>query len=110
MKFTHFFNSLLIFTVAVCVSFVPAQLYAAGPGDAGLTQTNQEMFSSPDDAIRALRTAAEANDRMALSQIFGPEFQSLTTGDKVQDANDTHRFAAAIADNCQLDRQGDNEV
>jgi hypothetical protein len=70
----------------------------------------QQKFASPDDAVKALRAAAEANDRAALSQIFGPLFQSLQTGDKVQEAHNTHRFAEAMNKGYSLDQQSDNEV
>jgi len=70
---------------------------------------NQQTFASPDDAVKALRATVEANDRTALAQIFGPEFQSLQTGDKVQDANNTRRFANAMAVSCHLDKQSDSE-
>jgi hypothetical protein len=68
-----------------------------------------QMFASPDDAVHALRVAVEASDQPALSQIFGPEFKSLLTGDKVQDANNTRHFANAMAENCHLERQSDTE-
>jgi hypothetical protein len=70
----------------------------------------QQKFASPDDAVKALRAAAEANDRAALAQIFGPLFQSLETGDKVQEAHNTHRFAEAMNKGYNLDQQSDNEV
>lgn len=110
MKLTNFFDRLSLFAFAAIVFILPATLNAAGTGDTGFNPANQETFSSPDSAVQSLRTAAEAGDRVALGQIFGPEYQSLTTGDKVQDANNTRRFAAAIAENCQLDKEGDNEV
>jgi hypothetical protein len=69
----------------------------------------QQMFASPDDAVKALRAAVEANDRTALGQIFGPLFQSLQTGDKVQDANNARHFANAMAERCRLEKAGDNE-
>src|SRR5215469_10646256 len=74
------------------------------------TPQKQQMFASPDDAVKALRAAVEADDRTALSQIFGPLFPSLQTGDKVQDANNTHRFANAMDKGYSLDKQSDNEV
>lgn len=67
------------------------------------------MFASPDDAIAALRKAVESDDQAALDKIFGPELQSLRTGDKVQDEKNARRFAMAMSDNCQLDKQNDSE-
>jgi len=76
---------------------------------ASQNQQGQQMYASPDDAVKALRAAVEADDRTALGQIFGPEFQSVQTGDKVQDAKNTRHFANAMAMNCRLDKQSDTE-
>lgn len=80
------------------------------PADPVAGKEKQQTFASPEDAVKALRAAVEANDRTALGQIFGPDYQSLQTGDKVQDANNTRHFAHAIAENYKLDKQSDNEV
>ncbi|HTR40670.1 MAG TPA: DUF2950 family protein [Pseudomonadales bacterium] len=69
----------------------------------------QQMFASPEDAVKALRAAVVADDRATLGQIFGPQFQSVQTGDKVQDAKNTRHFANAMAVSCNLDKQSDTE-
>ena len=69
----------------------------------------QQMFASPDDAVTALRTAVEANDRTALAQIFGPQFSSLQTGDQVQDTKNARHFASAMEESCHLEKQNDNQ-
>jgi hypothetical protein len=71
------------------------------------SQQQQQTFASADEAVKALRVAVEANDRAALAQIFGPDFHSLQTGDKVQDANNARHFAYAMAQSCHLEN-GDN--
>lgn len=76
----------------------------------GKLQNAQQMFATPDDAVKALRAAVESDDRTALNQIFGPLYQSLQTGDKVQDHNNTHRFANAMDKGYTLNQQSDNEV
>jgi len=94
----------------------PSQLGGTSGNTAGDTSANgqnqpgQQMFASPNDAVKALRAAVEANDRTALGQIFGSQFQSLQTGDKVQDANNAQHFAHAIAESCKLEKQSDSEV
>ena len=45
-----------------------------------------------------------------MQKIFGPEFQDMLTGDKVQDANNAQRFAAALAEGCNLVKDGDDKV
>src|SRR5580692_9343777 len=77
---------------------VPPQPTPGTPPDDTSTQQQpqqQQKFASPDDAVKALRSAVEANDRTALAQIFGPEFSSLQTGDQVQDEKNTQHFANA---------------
>src|SRR5580658_4387280 len=91
-------------------SSVPSQpAQGTAPDDTSAQQQQQQMFASPDDAVKALRSAVEANDRTALAQIFGPQFQSLQTGDKVQDAKNARHFASAMEESCQLEKQNDNE-
>jgi hypothetical protein len=68
------------------------------------------LFASPDDAVKALQTAAEAKDQAALQTIFGPQFSELLTGDKVQDANNAQRFAAAMAQGCHQVKEGDDKI
>ena len=76
----------------------------------GTSGPNGQMFASPDDAVKALRIAIEANDTTALGQIFGPLYPSLQTGDKVQDEKSRRHFASAIEERCSLDRQSDNTI
>jgi hypothetical protein len=124
MKFSNLSRSFVcISTVALLtVAMAPANARAdewsglpSSPGQPGSmpesapNPQNQQMYASPQDAVKALRVAVEANDRTALGQIFGPEFQSLQTGDKVQDAKNARHFANAMAKNCQLEKMGDNE-
>jgi hypothetical protein len=68
------------------------------------------MFSSPDDAIKTLREAAEAKDTAALDEIFGPEFKELSTGDKVQDANSAQHFANAMTEGCNPVKNGEDSI
>jgi hypothetical protein len=70
----------------------------------------QRVFASPDEAVKALQTAAEAKDRAALREIFGPELHELSTGDTVQDANNAQRFASALAQGCQPVPEGEDKI
>ncbi|HEX3626996.1 MAG TPA: DUF2950 family protein [Verrucomicrobiae bacterium] len=85
-------------------------LAAHGQDPAGAPAAEQQTFASPDDAIVALRMAIESDDNAGLDKIFGPEIKSLRTGDKVQDAKNRRRFAAALAASCQLDKQSPDEI
>jgi Protein of unknown function (DUF2950) len=95
-------------TVALLVCLIPPALRAQEP--TGAPAPDQQTFTSPDDAVIALREAVESDNLPALNKIFGPEIQSLRTGDKVQDAKNTRHFATAMAESCQLDKESENEI
>lgn len=99
----------------ICCSMVAllacaTALTARAQEPAGAPAPGQQTFSSPDDAVLALRMAVQSENHDAMDKIFGPEIQSLRTGDKVQDAKNARKFATAMAENCQLDKQSDSEV
>ncbi len=112
MKSLHFLirpASLLtfaLFATACCVS--PMRLHAADSSDA--PASSQQTFSSPDEALNALRAAVMADDQNALGKLFGPDLKSLRTGDKVQDEKNAHKFAIAMQQSCHLDRQSDDKI
>ena len=70
----------------------------------------QQVFASPDEAVKALQVATETKDKAAMKEIFGPEVQDLLTGDKVQDANNARRFATVMAQGYALVKEGDDKV
>jgi len=72
--------------------------------------TPQQRFASPEDAVKALLAATKAGDKPALHEIFGPDHDQLLTGDAVQDAAAFDRFSKAVAQMCQLTRDGDDKV
>jgi hypothetical protein len=88
-----------------------ADLHAAEPNEAPQKPViAQKLFASPDEAIKALQTAAEAKDKAALREIFGPEFDSTITGDKVQDVNNAQKFATVLAQGCQPVKNGEDRI
>ena len=107
MKFSIFltrFPSLLTIALLAGAGAVsPASLYAAD-------SVSEQQFASPEEAIKALKTATEAKDQAALQEIFGPEFKSLKTGDQVQDADNAERFATALAQSCHQVKEGDDKI
>jgi len=80
---------------------LPAADLQAAPSN---PKVPQRLFASPEKAIQALQAAAK--DETALDDIFGPEYRTLLTGDKVQDANNARRFAAALAQGCTPVNEG----
>jgi hypothetical protein len=69
-----------------------------------------QLFSSPDDAVKALQAAVQARDKAALLEIFGPMYKELSTGDAVQDANNAQKFATIMAEGCVLVKDGDDKI
>jgi hypothetical protein len=108
---TRFPRLLTIALMAAALLRSPAPLQAADQNDAQpKPPVAQRMFASPDDAIKALRGAAEARDTAALAGIFGPEFKELSTGDKVQDANGAQHFANGMAQGCNPVKNGEDSI
>jgi len=108
MKISKLFSFALLTAAA---GLLPVKLQAADP-DATPAQPviTEQLFASPDEAVKALQTATEGKDHSALQSIFSPEFSELLTGDKVQDANNAQRFAAAMAQGCNQVKSGDDTI
>ena len=70
-------------------------------------QTPPSSFSSPDAALQALVSAAEAKDRTAMGSIFGSDYDKLLSGDQVEDDKDLNDFSQAVEESAKL--QKDNE-
>lgn len=98
--------ALTFFATAFCIS--PITLHAEDSPDA--PASGQQTFSSPDEAINALRAAITADDEQALEKLFGPELKSLRTGDKVEDAKHAHKFAMAMQESCHLDKESEDKI
>jgi hypothetical protein len=115
MKFSNQlarFSKLSTITIlAGAWSVLPAALYAAEPTESPQKPGGaQRVFACPEDAVKALQAASAANDQAALTEIFGPDFHQLLTGDHVQDANNEQRFAAAMALGCKPVAEGQDTV
>ncbi len=77
-------------------------------GNAGQEQApKQTLFATPEDAVKALVSAAEAKDQAAMMAIFGPEREKLLSGDPVEDRNALERFAENLRKAAQLEKTGD---
>ena len=68
---------------------------------------SQSTFSSADDALQSLLSAAKNKDRAALAKIFGSDYDKLLTGDEVEDNNDLDAFASAAGESAQLQKVND---
>jgi len=105
-QLTRFTGLLTIALLAGTGGILSVDLYAADQKPV----VAQQLFASPEEAIKALQTAVKANDKAALREIFGPEFRELITGDEVQDANNAQRFATAMAQSCKPVNEGEDKI
>jgi hypothetical protein len=71
---------------------------------------SQALFSSPEDALKALVEAVSAKDKDALAQIFGPSAKDLRSGDEVQAATEFEEFAKHLAEKADLVKEGDSKM
>lgn len=92
--------AVLLAAVAVVFAF---GLPAAGAGP-------QRLFSSPEDALKALSEAVKAKDKAALDQIFGPSGKELRSADEVQAAAEFEEFANNLAAKSSLVKESDAKV
>jgi hypothetical protein len=111
MKFSISLNRL----VTVILAAVLITLSSAVRGGAPQSGSKEpiaagQTFASPEEAIKALQTAVESKNPVALEQIFGSEFRELETGDKVQDANNRQAFATVMAQGCRVVKEGEDQV
>src|SRR5258705_10187132 len=68
--------------------------------------SKQSTFSSADQAVRELVTAARANDKATMKKIFGPEADEvLASGDEVADRNRLNKFLSLYDEKHQLQAQ-----
>jgi len=106
-RLTRFSCVLNLALLTGACGILPTVLSAA---DSTTPLISEKVFASPDEAVKALKTAIEAKDQGALQAIFGPEFLELKTGDQVQDANNAQRFAAEMAQSCNQVKEGDDKI
>jgi hypothetical protein len=83
-------------------------LFAWSAGEAGAT--SQRLFSTPEDALKALHGAAQAKDKAGLEQIFGSSAKDLLSGDEVQDAAEFEEFIQHLAEKTNLVKESDSKV
>jgi hypothetical protein len=92
--------ALTVLLTALC-SVPPQRLIAA----------SEQRFSSPEEAVSALKTAVVARDTNTLHLIFGPEGHTLVSADVVEATTEREVFAQRLAEKTQLVRESDsNEV
>ena len=94
-------------TLALRLSLSIGLFCASAASLAQAQAPKQTLYSTPDDAVKALVAAAEAGDQAAMMAIFGPEREKLLTGDAVEDRNSLAHFAENLRKASQLEKAGD---
>jgi len=76
----------------------------------GQPAASQEVFASPDDAVKALVLACISKDHADMDKIFGPARKDFVTGDPVEDENDFNTFANAASERATLEERSADEA
>lgn len=80
----------------------PAALSPPGPA------LPQPTFDSDGDVVNALLAAVRSQDHEQVHRLLGPGWKELTSGDKVEDANDFKDFAARAAEHVRIEKRDES--
>jgi hypothetical protein len=72
-------------------------------------QASPSQFTSPDDALQALVSAATTKDRTALAKVFGSDYDKLLSGDQAEDDKDLNDFSQAVQESAKLLKDSDSK-
>jgi len=75
-----------------------------------MAAASQKLFSTPEDALKALVEAVKTSDKTALDQIFGPSAKGLRSSDEVQAAAEFDEFTKHVAEKTSLVKENDSKV
>ena len=75
---------------------------------AGAATVNEQLFPSPQDAVKALVVAVKNHDVKALRSIFGPTRQELISPDAVQASDEFKNFAQCLSEKTHLVQHSDS--
>lgn len=92
------------------MNLVALMSITVGGAVVAMAQAQPQLFASPEEATRALLTAAQAKDQSSLARIFGPRIKDLLSGDTVSDATDLSDLSAFISEGTKLEKEGDQKV
>jgi hypothetical protein len=104
-QFSRFSFLTSAFTAVTCLA-----MCASANAQDSKTSAGEKLFDSPEDAVKALQSAAKSEDKSALNQIFGPGLHELRTGDAVQDSNNFQGFSAAVQEKCEAEPETNNMI
>jgi hypothetical protein len=73
-------------------------------------RAHEERFATPDDAVAALKAAAETKDTKALDKIFGSAVHDLVSPDAIQASNAFNLFTQRISERAKLNHDSDSRI
>ena len=95
----------------VPLAVLAAFLISTNAGHLAAQQGNQKSYASPKEAIQALVSAVNAEDRDQLILIFGPEAKEiLYSGDEVADKQTREKFLQKYNQMSRLETEPDGSV
>jgi Protein of unknown function (DUF2950) len=111
----HVFPALSLLPVSLLLAAFTTGLTAlrAAPAPRAAAQTEasaRPTFSTPEKAVQALVNAAKTGDPREIAKFFGPDGKQLLSGDRVQDTERLHRFAANLEASAQLQKEGEDYI
>jgi hypothetical protein len=90
-------------TVICCGAVLVLTMTFFAPSCLSATQAKQKIFSSADEAVKALIEAAKADNIKELMAIFGPAGKEvLSSGDPVRDSAGRQEFLTAFEEKNSL--------
>jgi hypothetical protein len=88
----------------------PAVTVTGQNGQPAKAPADQQAFTSPDEALAALKAAVSSSDKPALQKMFGPAIGEIASGDDVADKASFERFAKRLAKMTNLVPRGESTV
>jgi len=74
-------------------------------------QAGQKTFASPEEASKALYSAAKSNDEKAMLELLGPDGKDIvSSGDEAEDAQNRAEFAQRYEEMIRLVKEPDGSV
>jgi hypothetical protein len=97
--------------IFILIGFILAGAFLLTGPNYAETTCQQRLFSSPDEAVKALLEAVSSGGSSeALCRIYGDQFKDILTGDRDQDLRNARRLASALAGGYTFVQAGENKV
>jgi hypothetical protein len=104
-------NRYLFPIVAIALAAALFQLMQAGIPSQALAKEQQKVFSTPDQAIKAMMEAIRKNDEPALVSLIGEKNRDLVvTNDRAMDAYGRKKLYKIAAEKLTKQFKGNNEI